>query len=46
VLAEIHYQLDQIEEGTKIAKKGLEITKGLQLVKAFHELEQLIELND
>jgi hypothetical protein len=46
VLAEIHYQLDQINEGTRVAKLGLEITKGLQLMKAFHELVQLIELND
>ncbi len=46
VLAEIHYQLDEIEEGTRIAKQGMEITKGLQLMKAYHELAQLIELND
>ncbi len=46
VLAEIHYQLDQIDEGTRIAKKGMEITKGLQLMKAYHELVQLVELND
>ena len=46
VLAEIHYQLDQIEEGTFIAKKGIEIAKGLHQMKALHELEQLIQLND
>ncbi len=46
VLAEIHYQLDQIDEGTRVAKLGLEITKGLQLMKAYHELVQLVELND
>lgn len=46
ILAEIHYQLDQIVEGTLIARKGTEIAKGLHQMKALHELEQLIQLND
>lgn len=45
-LAELLYQTDQTNEGTRIAKLGIEKVKDLQLTKVLHELEQLILLND
>ena len=46
VLAEIYYQLDLIEEGTRIANLGIKKAKDLQLSKVLSELEQLKLLND
>jgi len=45
-LAELFYQSDQTEEGTRVAELGIQNAKDLQLTKVFHELEQLILLND
>jgi len=46
MLAELLYQSDQTNEGTRIAELGIQKAKDLQLTKVFHELEQLILLND
>ncbi len=46
VLAEIYYQLDLIDEGTRIANLGIKKAKDLQLSKVLSELEQLKLLND
>jgi hypothetical protein len=45
-LAELYYQMDQTEEGNRIAALGIKNAKDLQLLKVLHELEQLIFLND
>lgn len=45
-LAELLYQTDHIDEGTKIAEAGILKAKDLQLLKVSRELEQLILLND
>lgn len=45
-LAEMLYDLEQTEEATLIAEKGIKKAKDLQLTKVLHELEQLILLND
>jgi hypothetical protein len=45
-LAELLYQLDQTDEGTKIANAGIINAKDLRLTKVLHELEQLILIND
>jgi hypothetical protein len=45
-LAELFYLTDHTDEGTRIAELGKRNAKDLQLMKVFHELEQLILLND
>lgn len=45
-LAELLYQSDKTDEGTRIANAGIRNAKDLQLTKVLHELEQLKLIND